>query len=119
MLRNEIDWATSLCQTLDSTKTHESLLVNHLRSNGFDSEAVMPEAAKSLLSLGLVDNEVVNPFAEMLASLEMHRDGMLTTPELILALQCSTKQKSNLIRHQALPAKIAEKISIVDWEDIF
>ena len=116
MVRNEIDLTTAVRETLNSTKIHESRLVSHLLSNGFDGEAVMPDVATSLSSLGLTGPDAVNTFAEMLASLEMHRDGMITTPELILALQCSRIQVSNLIRHSSLPPNVFRKISITDWD---
>lgn len=56
-------------------------------------------------------------FAEMLEAIKQHREGLVSDAELIMVLQCDTFQVSALRQYNALPANVANKCSIADFDE--
>lgn len=56
-------------------------------------------------------------FAEMLEAIKQHREGLVSDAELIMVLQCDSYQISAIRQYNALPINVANKCSIVDFDE--
>ena len=55
-------------------------------------------------------------FADMLEVMRQHEMGLVSTAELILALQCDEHQVKALVAHCNLPLPISNRSTVADWD---
>lgn len=56
-------------------------------------------------------------FAEMLEVIEQHKNGLVTTAEMILQLQLDQLQAEAAVTFTKLPGSVQQKVSLADWDE--
>ncbi len=104
----------SVVTTCDSS---DEKLREYFRARCIDDSDVNDQNIAGSLNFMGINDRALRSFSEMLTVVKQHADGLVTDAELLLALQCTSLQIQNLITHSRLPAKMAEKVSVTDWDD--
>jgi hypothetical protein len=112
-------------QATDALELHDAMLYSIDPANaapffmqrGYDGADITEQAlTQCAYALGLSPSKPQRTFADMLARIKQHQQGLITDSELIMALQCTPHQLTALLQYSSLPHKAQGKVSITDWD---